>query len=93
MIVKSAHGGSKSYHFFLLLGLPDPQKIYLFLYLIAAMLVSTDLNENYFMKSMYNVNQLVLDIIEYIGLVTLFLVNNKFELFHLSLTIFEAFLH
>jgi len=45
------------------------------------------------MENMYNVNQLVLDIIENIGLVTLFLVDNKFELFNLSLTIFEAFLH
>lgn len=42
---------------------------------------------------MYNVNQLVLDIIENIGLVTLFLVYNYFELLNLSLTIFEAFLH
>ena len=42
---------------------------------------------------MYNVNQLVLDIIENVRLVTLFLIDNKFQLFNLSLTIFEAFLH
>lgn len=43
VIVQSAHARIESYHFFLLLTLPDPQKIDLFIQLVTTMLVSADL--------------------------------------------------
>jgi len=43
VIVQGAHARIQSNHFFLLLTLPDPQKIDPFLYLICTMLVSADL--------------------------------------------------
>jgi hypothetical protein len=44
VIVQGTHARIQSNHFFLLLALPDPQKIDPFLYLISTMLVSADLS-------------------------------------------------
>jgi len=41
----------------------------------------------------YNIDDLVLDVIEYVRLVILFLVNNIFKLFNLFLLSFKTFLH